>query len=39
VDLIAFLLKSNSAPAGAAELPADPAALQGIKITDRAPAR
>ena len=39
VDLIAFLLKSNSAPAGSAELPAETAALQGIKITERAPAR
>ena len=39
VDLLAFLLKSNSAPAGAAELPADATALQRIKITDRAPAR
>ena len=39
VDLLAFLLKSNSAPAGAAELPADANALQQIKITDRAPAR
>ena len=39
VDLIAFLLKSNSAPAGSTELPTDTAALQGIKITERAPAR
>jgi mono/diheme cytochrome c family protein len=39
VDLIAFLLKSNSAPAGNAELPADTAALEAIRITDRAPAR
>ena len=39
VDLIAFLLKSNGAPAGAAELPADAAPLQAIKVTDRAPAR
>lgn len=39
VDLIAFLLKSNSAPAGGTELPADAGALKGIKITERAPAR
>lgn len=39
VDVIAFLLKSNSAPAGSAELPTETAALQGIKITERAPAR
>ena len=39
VDLIAFLLKSNSAPAGAAELPTEASALQRIRITDRAPAR
>ena len=39
VDLIAFLLKSNSVPAGAAELPTETVALQGIKITARAPGR
>jgi S-disulfanyl-L-cysteine oxidoreductase SoxD len=39
VDLVAFLLKSNSAPAGAAELPTDAAALQRLKISDRAPSR
>lgn len=39
VDLIAFLLKSNSAPAGSAELSTETAPLQGIKITERAPAR
>ena len=39
VDLIAFLLKSNGAPAGSAELPTATAPLQGIKITERAPAR
>jgi mono/diheme cytochrome c family protein len=39
VDLIAFLLKRNSAPAGTAELPAGAAALQAITVTDRPPAR
>lgn len=39
VDLIAFLLKSNGAPAGSAELASETTALQGIKITERAPAR
>ena len=39
VDLIAFLLKSNGVPAGAAELPAEAAALQGITIAERAPGR
>ena len=39
VDLVAFLLKSNSAPAGGAELPTDASGLQRIAITDRAPAR
>lgn len=39
VDLIAFLLKSNGAPAGSAELPTETGALQAVKITQRAPAR
>ena len=39
VDLIAFLLKSNSAPPGAAELPGEAGALQRIRITNRAPTR
>ena len=39
VDLIAFLLKSNSAPAGAAELPTETSALQSVRVTQRAPAR
>ncbi len=39
LDLIAFLLKNNSAPPGAAELPTEASALQRIRITNRAPAR
>lgn len=39
LDLIAFLLKNNSAPPGATELPGEASALQRIRIIDRAPAR
>jgi mono/diheme cytochrome c family protein len=39
LDLIAFVLKNNSAPPGATELPGDAAALQRIRITSRAPVR
>lgn len=39
VDLIAFLLKNNSVPPGATELPGEARALQSMRITDRAPAR
>ena len=39
LDLIAFLLKNNSVPPGATELPGEAAALQRIRFTDRAPAR
>lgn len=38
-DLIAYLLQSNSAPAGSAELPPEAAALQRVRITLRAPSR
>lgn len=38
-DLIAYLLQSNSAPAGGVELPPDVAALQRVRITLRAPVR
>ena len=39
LDLIAFLLKNNGAPQGAADLPSEASALQRIRITNRAPAR
>lgn len=38
VDLLAFLLKSNGAPAGSTELPQDQAALKDLRIT-KAPSR
>ncbi len=38
-DLIAYLLKSNSAPTGSAELSPEVAALQRVRITLRAPSR
>lgn len=38
-DLIAYLLHSNSAPVGAAELPPEVAALQRVRITARAAGR
>ena len=38
-DLIAYLLKSNSAPTGSAELASEAAALQRVRITLRAPSR
>jgi cytochrome c len=37
LDIISFLFKSNGVPMGDAELPADPAALQQIVITETAP--
>ena len=39
LDLIAFLLKSNSVPPGATELTGEAVALHSIRITDKAPAR
>ena len=39
LDVIAFLLKSNSVPPGANELAGEASALQRIRIIDRAPAR
>jgi hypothetical protein len=38
-DLITYLLQSNSAPTGSAELAPEAAALQGVRITRRAPSR
>jgi len=38
-DLIAYLLQSNSAPTGSAELSPEVAALQRVRITLRAPSR
>jgi mono/diheme cytochrome c family protein len=35
LDVVAYLLKSNSIPAGAAELPPELPALQQIRITQR----
>ena len=35
VDIASFILQSNGSPAGATELPADPAALQEIQVAGR----
>jgi hypothetical protein len=38
-DIVSYLLQSNGAPAGASELPTDPAALRQILVTPRAASR
>ena len=35
VDIVAYILKANGSPAGAAELPTDRAALKEIQVTPR----